>query len=332
MKPVKVLLVIAVLFFAFASASTSADTIELQNGRTLQGEIIGQSDNYIDMRIGTGKMTFNRKDVKSFEINEPAEGYSQAEPSGPEKKTEGKEVSAESEEPKPLLKLNVAAEYTNGRIMVTGRSGLSKETPINVYFVRQGDIITMKQASTRGDNFFVAFGPFEKQILSAGKYTIEAKGVLKGQVIAAGSCPLVIGTAAQINKNEGDDKQRLAGTMAKIQALYGDLNSTYAKNKKNLDKKKWDEWSEGWLRDADSQRRTLEDYSRVNVALLYPKAHKSLEGSMNQIILLHTAYSLEFAKTYDAVPPSQKIMLEPQSLNRSIAENLATAQKELEAK
>lgn len=321
MKLVKVLLTIAVLFFAFAFASTRADTIVLQNGRTLQGEIIGQSDDYIDMRIGAGKIKLNRKDVKSFEINEPPEGYSQAEPSEPE-----------SKESEPLLKLNVAAEYTNGRIRVTGKSGLSRETQINVYFVRQGEIITMKQAIVRGENFLVTFGPFEKQILAAGKYTIEAKGILKGRVIAAGSCPLVIGNATQISKNEGDDKQRLAGTEAKEQALYDDLNNTYAKNKENFDKKSWDVWSEGWLRDANGQMRTLEDHSRINATLLYPKAHKSLEGCMRQLILLHTAYSLELTKTIDAVPVSQRAMMEPQSLKGSIVAALAEARKELEAK
>jgi hypothetical protein len=228
-----------------------------------------------------------------------------------------------------VSKIKLEAEYVKGKIRVTGKSGLSRETQIMVYFVRQGDIVTMKEATVRDGNFFAAFGPFEKQILSAGKYTIEAKGVLKGRVIAAGTSPLVIGTAARINKNEGDDKQRLTGTAAKVQALYDDLNNAYAKNKENFDKKKWDVWSEGWLRDADSQMRTLEDYSRINVTLLYPKAHKSLEWCMHQLILLHASYSLELAKTYDAIKGPQKAMMEPQFLKDSITTALAEAQKEI---
>ncbi len=326
MSRIAIALTILILFFAIIS--TRADTIVLQNGRTLTGEITSQADEYVEIRLGSGKMRLNRADIKSFEIKEPAEGYSKVDLPSLEKA--GKPEEATAKNAGPVLKMDLEAEYVKGRIKVTGRSGLPRRTAVTVYFKSTDGVIAAKEAVTKNGNFYAAFGPFEKG-LSAGEYIIEARAESKDKETVFGSRPLIIGTAAQVSMSESEERRKLAVTTKEVQSLYEELEKAYAENKENFDKKKWDEWSEEWFNRVNAQVR---GYSGTDIVSLYPRAHSRLEACMHQIILLHTAYSLDLAVAAqedgvkeDGRPHSPK--LEPQTLKDSIDKGLAEARKEV---
>ncbi|MFA5339859.1 MAG: hypothetical protein WC317_06920 [Candidatus Omnitrophota bacterium] len=317
MKKAFILLTIAIVIFM--PVSSRADTITLQNGRTLNGQIIGQPDDYIEIKLGSGKMKLSRKDIKSFEIKEPAEGYSKA---------DSKETA---KAPATLSNISLKAEYAKSKIRITGKADLPRGTKLTLNFKRQDKVLITKNITVRSGDFFTLIEPFERQ-LSPGKYAIEARAEADNKEIAAGSCDLVIGSASQVSEKEKSDKQRLTETADRVQSLYSDLNTAYEANKKNFDKKKWDEWSASWLRMTNDQMRMFTDYSSGNVKTLYPKVHGSLEVSFRQLVLLNTAYSMEFAaqkKPGEAGQGPTSMMLNPQFLKNSIDSTLADARKEI---
>ncbi|MDD4879259.1 MAG: hypothetical protein PHR22_02245 [Candidatus Omnitrophica bacterium] len=321
MKKACILLTIAIVFSTVVSSR--ADTILLQNGRTLNGQIIDQFEDYIEIKLGSGKMKLNKKDIKSFEIKEPAEGYSKADsketaPGGPKA-------------PATLSNISLKAEYAKSKIRITGKAYLPRGTKLTLNFKRQDKVLIAKHIVVRSGDFFTLIEPFERQ-LSPGKYVIEARAEADDKEIAAGSCELVVGSASQVSEREKSDKQRLTETADRVQSLYDDLNTAYAMNKKNFDKEKWDKWSDSWLRMTNDQMQMFTDYSSGNVKSLYPRVHSRLEVCFRQVVLLNTAYSLEFAAQdkpgEESRGPHSK-MLEPQFLKDSIDSALADARKEI---
>ncbi|MDD5310494.1 MAG: hypothetical protein PHX64_01915 [Candidatus Omnitrophica bacterium] len=321
MKKAFILLTIAIVISM--PVSSRADTITLQNGRTLNGQIIGQPDDYIEIKLGSGKMKLSRKDIKSFEIKEPAEGYS-----NPDSK---ETAPGRTNAPATLSNINLKAEYAKSKIRITGKADLPRGTKLTLNFKRQDKVLITKRITVRSGDFFTLIEPFERQ-LSPGKYAIEARAEADNKEIAAGSCDLVVGSVSQVSEREKSDKQRLTETADRVQSLYNDLNTAYETNKKNFDKKKWDEWSASWLRMTNDQMRMFMDYSNGNVETLYPKVHGSLEVSFRQLVLLNTAYSMEFAaqkKPGEVGQGPTSMMLNPQFLKNSIDSTLADARKEI---
>ncbi len=321
MKKACIILTIAVVFSTVISSR--ADTLTLQNGRTLNGQIINQSGDYIEIKLGSGKMKLGMKDVKSFEIKEPAEGYSKSEGSGSE--------DAALKGPEALSNIDLKAEYARSKIRITGSAGLPRGTKLTLNFKRQEKVLITKRITLRSGDFFTLIEPFER-VLSPGKYVIEARAEKDNKEIGAGSCDLVVGSSAQVSEREKSDKQRLSETADRIQSLYDDLNTAYEKNKKNFDKEKWGKWSASWLRSAQDQMQTFALFSNGNVKTLYPKVHGSLEVSFRQLILLNTAYSLEFVaqeKPGEVGQGPTSMMLDPQFLKNSINSTLADARKEI---
>ena len=322
MKKACIFLTTVIIFYT--AVSSRADTLTLQNGRTLNGQIINQSDDYIEMRLGSGKMKLNRNDVKSIEIKEPAEGYSEA---------GGSELTTpeEAQRPAALATISLKAEYVKSKIRITGKADLPRGTKLTLYFKREDNALITKQITVHSGDFFTIIEPFERQ-LSPAKYIIEARAEADNKEIAAGSCEMVVGSISQVAESEKSEKQRLTETAEAFQSLYNDLNAAYERNKKSFDKKKWDRWSASWLRMANEEMQTFINYSTGNVRTLYPKAHNKLEVCFRQLILLNTAYSLEFAAQdnpgAESRGPRSK-MLEPQFLKNSIDSALADARKEI---
>ncbi|MFA5164638.1 MAG: hypothetical protein WC481_03655 [Candidatus Omnitrophota bacterium] len=301
-------------------ASTRADTVVLQNGRTLEGRILEQTDDYIEIKLGSGKMKLGKKDIKSFEIKEPAEGYSTVELPDievmPEEAAVRKPVAAD---------IKLKAEYTKGKVFVSGTSSYPNNTPLRVYFMQGESVVMVKESRVKRGEFYIAFGPFEKEIM-AGKYSVRAEATIDGSKAYSEPFALVIGSGERVKVDETREKQYLQDKAQEVSELYAELNRAYDNAKASYDGRKWKGWSKGWLEKVNSAAAEFNDDSRKYIASVRPVSQRRLQFCFHQLPLLLRAYTIEFnsksAKSPGQVLPVQDAQALRQSFDRALSETV----------
>jgi len=163
--------------FGFSLAMpANADVIYLRNGRTLEGEILGQTETYLEVRLKAVKAKFNIDDVEAIEKKDLPEGFfkeAKVDIKEPQKQAEGY-----SPPPKPSYAIKLKAryrdEFNREVIDIEAKTNLPEGILVNVYFKRSDDVIASLRTPVKNGKFFARLGPFESK-LSSGKYTVEAE-------------------------------------------------------------------------------------------------------------------------------------------------------------
>lgn len=309
---------IAVCMVFCAVASTRADTVVLQNGRTLEGRILEQTDDYIEIKLGSGKMKLGKKDIRSFEIREPAEGYSAVDL--PDIEVIPEEAARA---PKPAAAdIKLKAEFTRGKVFVSGTSSYPNNTPLRVYFMQGESVVMVKESRVKRGEFYIAFGPFEKEIM-AGKYSVRVEAEIDGSKAYSEPFALVIGSGERIKVDETREKQYLQDTAQEVAGLYEELNKAYDKAKASYDERKWKEWSQGWLERTNAAGSKFNDDSRKYVASVRPVSQRRLQFCFHQLPLLLRAYTIDLnskGRPSGQALPMQDAQVLRQSFDRALSE------------
>ncbi len=318
---IKMAVVFMAVCLAFcAVSSTRADTVVLQNGRTLEGRILEQTDDYIEIKLGSGKMKLGKKDIKSFEIREPAEGYSTVDL--PDIEVIPEEAAAQ----KPAAAdIKLKAEFTKGKVFVSGTSSYPNNTPLRVYFMQGESVVMVKESRVKRGEFYIAFGPFEKEIM-AGKYSVRAEAAIDGSKTYSEPFALVIGSGERVKVDETRERQYLQDKAQEVSGLYEELNKAYDNAKASYDERKWKEWSQGWLERANAAGLRFNDDSRKYVASVRPVSQRRLQFCFHQLPLLLRAYTIDLnskgARPSGQVLPMQDAQVLRQSFDRALTETV----------
>jgi hypothetical protein len=312
-KSGRIFLVALAVFFM--TASSRADTVVLQNGRTLEGRIIEQTDDYLEIKLGSGKMRLGRKDIKSFEIKEPAEGYSIV---------DMPEIKDEAAVPKPFVTdIKLKAEFTKDKVFVSGTSSYPNNTPLRIYFMQGDSMITVKESRVKRGEFYVAFGPFEKEIM-AGKYTVLAEAMTGVEKVYSEPFTLTIGTIERVKVDETRAREYLADVAQEAGDLYEELNRAYDNNKVSNDELEWIEWSKKWMSKVNAAGQRFEENSKAYLISLHPVSQRRLQFCFHQLPLLLRAYTIDLnsagAKPSEQAFPMQNTEVLKQSFDRALSE------------
>jgi hypothetical protein len=310
----------AVCMVFCAVSSTRADTVVLQNGRVLEGRILEQTDDYIEMKLGSGKMKLGKKDIRSFEIKEPAEGYSTVELPDieviPEEAAVQKPAAAD---------IKLKAEYTKGKVFVSGTSSYPNNTPLRVYFMQGESVVMVKESRVKRGEFYIAFGPFEKEIM-AGKYSVRVETNIGGSKAYSEPFALVIGSGERVKVDETRERQYLQDKTQEVSELYGELNKAYDNASASYDERKWKEWSQGWLARANAAGMKFNDDSRKYMASVRPVSQRRLQFCFHQLPLLLRAYTIDLnskgKRPAGQVLPIQDAQVLRQSFDRALSETV----------
>ncbi len=326
MKPAKIILIaIAGLFI---SASSRADTIFLQNGRAIEGEITDKTVNYIEVKLGSGKMRIARKDIRSFEVKGPAEGYStvvlpeiKREPE-PEAKDESKAFSTS---------IKVKVEYSRGRIFVRGTSELTNSTLLRIYFMQAGSVITTKESRVKRGEFYAVFGPFEDRKIS-GKYSVQVEAMTgDNNRLYSEPCELMIGSRERAEVDETGAREYLARMSDAAESLYKELNAEYEKNMALYDAQKWEDWSGKWFSKVSAARQKLEEGSRIYAVSTHPLSQRRMRFCFNQLPLLLRAYTIKLNSLGSRPVRNEFPVQDARLLKNSFEQALAETRQDISA-
>lgn len=309
---------IALMAF-FVATSSRADTVVLQNGRTLEGRILEQTDDYVEIKLGSGKMRLGRKDIRSFEIKEPAEGYSIVDIG-----LKPKEIEDEAAAPKPFVTdIKLKAEFTKGKVFVSGTSIYPNNTPLRVYFMQGESVIMVKESRVKRGEFYVAFGPFEKEIM-AGNYAVRAEAITGDEKVYSEPFAITIGTVERVKVDETRAKEYLADVAKEAGGLYEELNKAYENNKASNDELEWRDWSKKWVSKVNAAGKRLEENSGAYLISLHPVSQRRLQFCFHQLPLLLRAYTIDLnssgAKPVEQILPVQNTQVLRDSFDRALSE------------
>lgn len=298
-------------------ASSRADIIVLQNGRTLEGEILEQTGDYLEIKLGSGKMRLNRKDIKSFEIKEPAEGYSTVELPDLEVIPEEAEIN------KPAsADVKLKAEFMRNKVLVSGTSSYPNNTPLRVYFMQGESIVMVKESRVKRGEFYVAFGPFKKEIM-AGKYTVRAEASVGGGKVYSEPFAVTIGTVERAKADETRAREYLADVAKEADGLYKELNRSYENFRTSNDGPGWKDWSKKWASKVSAAEKRFKDDSGAYLVSLHPVSQRRLQFCFRQLPLLLRAYTIALnsagARSSGHVLPVQNAKILRQSFDDALS-------------
>jgi hypothetical protein len=311
------------LIWLFMAASSRADIIFLRNVRSIEGKITDTTIDYIEIKLGSGKMRTGTKDVSSFEAREPAEGYSTA--ALPEINTEPEPEPKTEEAPQVFsASIKVKAEYKRGKIYVSGTSELANNTPLRVYFMQAGGVINMKESRVKRGEFYVVFGPFENRMIS-GVYTVQAEAMTgTNNRLYSKPYELMIGSRERAETDETKTREYLNRTASGAEALYKELNAEYEKSRSSYSAQKWEDWSGRWFSKVSAARQKFEEEAKAYVVSTHALSQRRIRFCFNQLPLLLRAYTIKL-NSLDSKPaktgfPVQDVALLKRSFEQALEE------------
>ena len=154
-----------------ASAPAFADVIHLKNGRAVEGEIVEQTDSYVEVRLKTLTAKFDLKDVQSVEKKELPGNFFVSEVSTRYDKLKAEGYSEMDNSP---YKIMTKATYDKFKdlVEIEGDIDLPEKATLYVALKKDNNIVDSLQTAVTGNKFAVRFGPFVNP-LAAGDYKVE---------------------------------------------------------------------------------------------------------------------------------------------------------------
>lgn len=166
MKKMIILTILLIL-----AAPVFADVIHLKNGRTVEGEIVAQTDTYLEARLKSLTVKFDLKDVQSVEKKGLPEDFFVKHYSTRSDKLKAEGYSAMESSP---YKIVTKATYDKFKdlVEIEGDVDLPEKATIYVALKKDNNIVDSLQTAVTGNKFAVRFGPFVNP-LAAGDYKVE---------------------------------------------------------------------------------------------------------------------------------------------------------------
>ncbi|MDD5072319.1 MAG: hypothetical protein PHX64_04405 [Candidatus Omnitrophica bacterium] len=316
------------LIFALSLAcrASFADTVTLNNGRSLEGEILEENGETMTLRTKIGKVIFKRADVASEERMELPEGFFGA------RAEEKRRVTVN---PVPLkaegygaansgkFNLNVSAEmkssYNGDAILVKYKTNLPQKTVLFLQVRTLNQVIVTRKHAVEGQSFAIRFGPFKEKRFSPGIYVIEVscitsrqeseeiKKKLEGVGDIVATAEIRVGSPDEAEGATGKRRKELVAELKELDSLYNKLSLEYGSQKKKFNKERWESFTNDFegaiekIKDADLA------YRKVAIVMDYPAQENAKISIADILRKLRIRYAEELYKANNLefkVPPS----------------------------
>lgn len=351
MKAKKEMFIVKIFFLFIClfclNALTHADIIHLKNGQALEGEVIKEDNEYIEIKIKIGEAKISRNDVESIEKNELPEGFFNDagildEKSGSEslQSENTKQETSVQEEKKIIYEVSVEAKFLKeddkGVVEVYGKTNFPEGVLIYVFLKKLDIFIASLEVPVKEGQFFSRLGPFEKE-LPFGEYIVEAvfmperqaKNVIEKlseseRQLISGYYVLQIGSNEEIGQNEKECIEEIESIFIELEILFRELDNNYKINLDNFNPSSWDTWSKDWLLRQGKVREDVWIRMQKYFIPLFPELDAALVNIVDTIYILYNRYSMRFKdqENFFKIYNSTDAFLGPGELNQIITENL----------
>lgn len=331
------------------------DVVHLKNGRLIEGEVIEETDNAVNLRTKIGKVVFQRNELESIEKRElPADFFESLQPrikkkelTQPTEKKSGAEGYSEIKPPK--FNLNINAEFKRllegDAILVNGTTNLPQKAVLYLIFKNHSQTITVRKEIIEGASFSVTIGPFGDKRIPPGSYIIEAlfsperqeteriKEMLADAKEIIATSNITVGSLDEAQNKATKRKSELAAQLKELENLFDELDDRYLTQKNNFNEGSWNAWSLKWQSRLNSIKSSFGDYRNKTLVLDFPAQENVLEEIIYDLELLWNRYTAELFKMNKLsfnVPLSNDNR-NPDFLKKIIQERLETSKEFLAA-
>lgn len=350
MRSVSVLILLS-FFVLVEYTQVYSDVVHLKNGRLIEGEVIEETDNAVNLRTKIGKVIFQRNELESIERKElPLDFFESLQPTVKKKEltqpTEKKSgVEGYSEIKPPKFNLNINAEFKRllegDAILVNGTTNLPPKAVLYLIFKTQTQqTLAVRKLFVEGATFSDRIGPFGNKRVSPGVYIVEAsfsperqesekiKDMLASAQEIIATSEITIGSLAEAEEKVNKRKAELASQIKELEYLYDELNRQYQMQKKKFNEGSWNTWSLRWRPQLGAIKSSNEDYRNKTLVLDYPVQENVLNEVIYDLELLWNRYATELFKMNNLafeIPPSNDTR-DPESLKKVIQDRLKSSQ------